>query len=57
MFAQHPGNQGRERGVDGHRKKEEGDKEKENHIAAKSLLVSFSIPLCLFEASLHYKWE
>lgn len=43
--------------VDGHRKKEEGDKEKENHIAAKSLLVSFSIPLCLFEASLHYKWE
>lgn len=65
MFAQHLGNQGNEGGVNGHRKKEEGDKEgggvKKNHIAAESLLVYFTIPLCSLEAqqsrvllSLHY---
>ncbi len=38
MFAQHPGNQGKEGGVD-REKEKESEKRKENHIAAKSALV------------------
>lgn len=43
MFAQHPGNQGREGGVDKETERRKERKErKENHIAAKSALVSSS---------------
>lgn len=41
MFAQHPGNQGKEGGVDKETEKER-KKRKENHIAAKSASVSSS---------------
>lgn len=40
MFAQHPGNQGKEGGVD---REEERKKRKENHIAAKSASVSSTL--------------
>lgn len=42
MFAQHPGNQGKEGGVDKETEKERKKKRKENHIAAKSASVSSS---------------
>lgn len=45
MFAQHPGNQGKEGGVDSEKERR---KRKENHIAAKSAWVSSSTapPVC-----------
>lgn len=39
MFAQHPGNQGKEGGVDSEKERK---KRKENHIAAKSAWLSSS---------------